>query len=173
MRTTDASWTEPVIRNATAGDLPAINDIYNWYVASCTCTWQMEPETMESRRAWFAAHGSGLPVLVAESGGDIVGWGALSQFHPRQGYRHTLEDSVYVRHDAQGRGLGKRLLAALLERAPATGCHTIVAVISGDQPASIALHRKFGFVDAGRIREAGNKFGPWLDVVYMQRMVTP
>ena len=165
---------EIVIRDATAGDLQAINDIYNWYVGNCTCTWQMEKETMDSRRAWFAAHGVNAPVLVAERGGEIIAWASLSRFHPHEeGCERTLEDSIYVRPDAQKMGLGTRLLAALVARAADAGCHTVIASISGDQEGSIALHRKFGFTEVGRLRQAGKKFGKWLDWVYMQKMIEP
>lgn len=159
------------LRDATAADLPAINDIYNYYVETCTCTWQMEKDTPADRQAWFQAHAGKYPVIVAEAGGAVIGWASLSPFHVRCGYRHTMENSIYLRNDMKGKGLGKKLLEELIRRAPACGCHSIVAVISADQVASIALHERTGFTMAGRLREAGNKFGKWLDVVYMQRMI--
>lgn len=159
------------IRPAVEADLPAINDLYNHYVLNCTCTWQTVPETMESRRQWFAHHGPQQPVIVAEDQGAVIGWASLSNFHPREAWGQTVEDSIYVHHQRQGQGLGRMLLQRLIELAGELGRHTIVAVISADQAGSIALHRKFGFADCGIIRQAGFKFDRWLDVIYMQRMV--
>ena len=160
-----------VLRDATASDLPAINDIFNHYVLSCTCAWQHEPDTMVQRQAWFAAHGSAHPVIVAQRGTEVVGWGSLSPFHHRSGYRFTVEDSLYIRADAQGMGIGKMLLAELIQRATALGYHSVMALISADQGPSLALHSKFGFEERGRLHEAGFKFERWLDVVYMQKML--
>src|SRR5689334_9592709 len=94
------------IRLATPDDLPAINDIYNHFVFVSTCTYQEEPSTVDERAAWFAAHGPLHPVTVAESAGEVVGLASLSPFHRRSAYRHTVENSVYVRHDLQRRGIG-------------------------------------------------------------------
>jgi len=159
------------IRDATADDLQAIDDIYNHYVLTCTCTWQTAPEPMQARREWFAAHGGKFPVIVGELGGQVVGWGALSPYHRREGYQFTVENSVYVRPGLHGKGIGTTLLKELIQRAKALGHRSIVAVISGDQTPSIALHAKHGFAEAGRLREAGYKFEKWLDVVYMQKML--
>lgn len=161
------------IRLATAADLPAINDIYNHYVLRSTCTYQEVPEPLEDRTAWFAEHDAEHPVTVAEADGRVVGWGALSVFRPRTAYRRTVEDSVYVRHDMLRRGIGRVLLADLIERAKGLGYHTIIASIDGDQTASIILHEKFGFVRAAHLREVGIKFGRLLDVVYLQLMLEP
>jgi phosphinothricin acetyltransferase len=161
----------PSIRDATAADLDAINDIYNHYVRTSTCTYQRDPETGEARRAWFAAHGGAHPVTVAVLGGEVVGWGALSGFRDRWGYRYTVENTVYVRHDLHGRGIGRALLADLIERARRLGHHTIIAGISAEQEASVRLHRAAGFVDTARLREVGHKFERWLDVVFMQLML--
>jgi L-amino acid N-acyltransferase YncA len=160
-----------IVRPAAVDDLPAIAGIYNYYVRHSTCTYQTEPDTAAERAAWFARHDAMHPVTVAEAGGEVVGWGSLSPFHSRCGYRHTVEDSVYVRHDRQRQGVGRALLANLIERAGALGHHTILALISGDQPGSIALHRGFGFTTVGCLREVGFKFDRWLDVVYMQRLL--
>ena len=159
------------IRLATADDLAAVNDIYNWYVPRSTCTYQEEPETMEARRAWFAHHGPRHPVTVAQLDGEIVGWGSLSDYRERSAYRFTCENSVYVRHDTQGRGIGTALLADLIARARALDYRTIIAGADAEQTASIALHRKFGFVECGRQIRVGFKFGRWLDVVFMQLML--
>jgi L-amino acid N-acyltransferase len=160
-----------VIRLATPGDLGAINEIYNYNVAYCTCTWQTEPSTDAERAAWLDAHDAAHPATVAVIAGEVVGWGSLSQFHGRCGYRHTVEDSVYVRNDMQRKGIGRAILADLVARGKAAGHHTIIASISADQKPSIALHERFGFVEVARMREVGTKFGAWLDLVYMQLML--
>jgi L-amino acid N-acyltransferase len=103
----------------------------------------------------------------------VVAWASLSRYHAREGYAPTVEDSLYVRHDRRGQGLGKRLLAELLARARRAGHHSIVAVIAADQPASLRLHEGAGFVRAGRLREVGHKLGVRLDVVFLQRMLAP
>ena len=159
------------IRPALLADCAAINEIYNYYVLSDTCTYQTEPDTLSERQAWFERHGGQHPVLVAEQHGEVLAWGALSAFHPRAGYRFSVEDSVYVRHDRQHRGLGKALLAELLEAARRHGHHTVIALISADKPNSIALHQAFGFTAAGLLRQAGYKFETWLDVAYLQLML--
>jgi L-amino acid N-acyltransferase YncA len=159
------------IRLATQADCPAINDIYNYYVIHSTCTYQTEPEPIEGRLAWFANHGPVHPVTVAELNGVIVGWGALSRFHPRAAYARTVENAVYVHHEHHGTGIGKAIMLDLLERASGLQHHTMVALISGEQSASLALHEKLGFVRAGTIKEAGYKMHTWLDVVYLQKML--
>lgn len=156
------------VRLATADDLAAINEIYNYYVATSTCTYQKDPSTQEERAAWFAAHDPSHPITVAEKSGHIVGWGSLSDYRTRWGYRFTVENSVYVRHDAHRLGLGRLLLLDLIQRARALGHHTIIAGISAEQTGSIVLHERAGFTVAGRVREVGHKFEVWLDVVFMQ-----
>jgi phosphinothricin acetyltransferase len=159
------------IRDAREDDLAAIDAIYNHYVTNATCTWQCEPGTAAQRRLWFAAHDAEHPVTVAVLDGEVVGWGSLSIYNVREGYRFTVENTVYVRHDRQRRGIGRALLADLIERAAALGHRTVVASISADQAASIALHRAAGFSDAGRLKLVGYKFGQWLDCVYLQKML--
>ena len=157
------------IRLAADADLPAINEMYNHYVVHSTCTWQVEPHTPRKRKAWFLQHDARHPVTVAELGGQIVGWGALSVFRDPHGYRHTVENSVYVRPDSQRKGVGSAILEDLIRRARDLGHRCIVAVISGDQAPSLALHAEFGFAEMGRLHEVGEKFGRWLDVVFLVR----
>ncbi len=156
------------VRLATEADLPAINAIYNHYVAHSTCTYQITPETAEARLAWFRRRGPEHPVTVAEVDGEIVGWGSLNSFHPREAFARTVENSVYVRPDRQRLGIGRALLSELIERARAAAHHTIVAAISAEQTPSIVLHANFGFVETARLREVGWKHGQWLDLVSMQ-----
>ena len=159
------------IRCATLEDLRAINGIYNHCVLNSTCTYQEEPETLHQRHAWFTAHGPAHPVTVAILAGHVVGWGSLSPYHERAAYRYTVENSVYVAHTHHNRGIGRLLLRDLIDRAKAIGHHSIIAAIDGEQPLSIALHAKLGFLEVGLMRELGFKFGRWLDVHYLQLML--
>jgi L-amino acid N-acyltransferase len=156
------------IRLATAADLPAINDIYNYYVARSTCTYQEQPDTIDDRSAWFTNRTAKHPVTVAEMSGEIVGWGSLSPFRSRTAYLHTVENAVYVAHTHHRYGIGRMILADLINRARAAGHHVIIAAIDAEQQGSIALHAALGFQHAGQLREVGQKFGRWLDVHYMQ-----
>jgi L-amino acid N-acyltransferase YncA len=157
-----------LLRPATVDDLVRINDIYNHFVVTSTCTYQEEPDTSDARRAWFERHGGEHPVIVAEVEGDVVGWGSLSPFHSRCAYRFTVENSIYVDYRFHGRGVGGLLLDELIAQARALGHHTIVALIDESQAASVALHARKGFTKAGQLSEVGFKFQRWLDLVYMQ-----
>jgi phosphinothricin acetyltransferase len=159
------------IRLATEADLGAINAIYNHYVLHGTATFQLAPETEAARLAWFRAHDAEHPVTVAEMDGVVVGWGALNRYKEREAYVHTVENSIYVAPGHQRRGIGAALLADQIARARALGHHTLIAGISADGQASIALHERFGFVKAGHIREVGRLSGRWLDAVIYQLML--
>jgi phosphinothricin acetyltransferase len=159
----------PSIRDARLGDLPAINDIYNYYVSNTTATFHEQPMSIEERRAWWAEHEGKYPVLVAESAGQLLGWAELSCYSGRCAYRFTVEDSIYLQPEACGQGLGRSLLAALLDRGAGADYHSVVAVIGAESEPSIGLHRALGFREVGWLREVGFKFGRWLDVVIMQR----
>ena len=157
-----------IIRAATETDLAAINDIYNHYVFHSSCTYQEEPEPLESRRAWFRHHGVAHPVIIAETDGEVIGWGSLSAFHPRSAYRRTVENSVYVHHGHHQRGVGSLLLQELIAQARALKHHAIIAGIDSEQAGSVALHAKFKFQEVGRLKQVGFKFDRWLDVIYME-----
>jgi phosphinothricin acetyltransferase len=159
------------IRPATETDLAAVNDIYNHYVLHSTCTYQEEPEPPSGRYQWFHSHDPNHPIIVAERDGQIVGWGALSPYHPRSAYRNTVENSVYVHPDWHRQGIGSLLLDNLIRLAHTLGHHAIIAVIDADQAESIGLHAKFKFQPVGRLRQIGFKFGRWLDVVYMELLL--
>lgn len=159
------------IRHAVESDLPAINAIYNHYVLHSTCTYQVTPEPIEDRVAWFRRHYRKHPVTVAEVAGEVVGWGSLNVFHGREAYARTVEDSLYVRHDFLRQGIGRALLADLIARARALGHRTIIAGISSEQTASVRLHEAFGFELRGHLREVGFKRGQWLDVLTMQLLL--
>jgi phosphinothricin acetyltransferase len=159
------------LRLGAANDAEAINEIYNHYVLHSTSTYQTEPSTREERLLWFEAHGPLHPVTIAEVDGQIVGWGSLSKFHSRAAYGRSVEDSVYLRDGWRGKGIGSAVLADLIERAKALGHHTVLGGIDFEQKASLALHRKLGFEQVAHYREVGFKFGRWLDVVWMQKMI--
>jgi phosphinothricin acetyltransferase len=157
-----------LVRPATLDDLGAVNDIYNHYVLHSTCTYQEEPETIEDRRKWFDHHRALHPVIVAEAGGQVVGWGSLSPWHPRSAYRRTVEDSIYIHHEQQRRGLGSLLLEELIGRARILGHRAIIAAIDHGQPGSVALHARFKFQEVGHFKQVGFKFGRWLDAIYLE-----
>ena len=159
------------IRRATVADLEAINAIYNHYVLTSTATYQIAPETLEARRAWFEAHDEQHPVIVAEVQGRVLGWGALSPFHTREAYARTVEDSVYIHHDHHRHGLGGALLEELVHLGRQLGHRTIIAGVDSERAASIALHERYGFALVGRLNAVGYKFNRWLDVIYLQRML--
>ena len=162
----------PIIRDAIESDLPAILAITNEAIANTTAVWNNTPATLEARTAWMRERQArGFPVLVANDGGKVLGFASFGDFRPFEGYLHTVEHSIYVAPEAQGRGVGKALLAALVERARALGKHVIVGGIEAGNTASIALHTRAGFVETGRLPEVGQKFGRWLDLVFMQRML--
>lgn len=157
------------LRLATESDLDAINEIYNYYVLRSTCTYQLEPETIEDRRSWFRDHPSDkYPVIVAISDDEILGWGSLSKWRPRAAMVPTVEVTVYIRHDKQRQGLGKMILGDLIGRARQLNYHSAIASISGDQQASIELHQQFGFKRVAHLREVAFKFEQWLDLLYLQ-----
>lgn len=159
-----------IIRPATEADLDAILAIYNDAVVKTTAIWNDRPVDLANRRAWFFARASqGYPILVAGEEGQVVGYGAFGDFRPFEGYRFTVEHSVYVAEGVRRRGIASALLAALEERARGMGKHVMVGGIAADNDASLRLHERLGFVETGRMPEVGFKFGRWLDLVLMQK----
>lgn len=156
------------IRPATVADLPAVRAIFNHYVTTSTCTFQIEPETEAERLAWFSERTDAHPVTVAENHGEVVGWAALSPWKSRCAYARSVDVSVYIRHDLHRRGIGRGLLADLIKRARAAGHHTVIGGVCSEQTASVALHEGLGFERVACFREVGYKFGRWLDVIYLQ-----
>ena len=161
-----------IIRPAGSADLARINAIYNYYVAHSTCVWTTVPCSEAERAAWYEEHDGSMPVLVAESGRDLVGWGALGSFRTAYTLAGTLEDSVYVHHDFLRQGIGSRLLTELIAAARRIGLQSILANISADQTPSIRLHEKFGFQKVAHLRQVGQKFNQWFDAVYMQLLLS-
>ncbi len=158
-----------LVRDATPDDLPAILDIHNDAVRRTTAIWNETEVDLENRRAWFAERrAAGFPILVAAEGSDVIGYATYGAFRPHEGYRHTVENSIYVRADRRGQSIGALLMAPLIETARREGRHVIVAAIEARNEASIALHARFGFVETARMPEVGRKFDRWLDLVLMQ-----
>jgi phosphinothricin acetyltransferase len=158
-------------RLAVLEDAAAIRDIYNREVTGSTVTFDLVPRTLDDQRAWIAAHAGAHPAVVAVEGREVVGFGSLSPYRDRPAYATTVEDSVYVRHDARGRGVGRAILEELVRLATAHGFHTVMARVVGNHQVSIALHRNCGFELVGVEREVGRKLGRWLDVAVLQRLL--
>lgn len=158
-------------RLATIDDAEATRAIYNVEVTESTVTFDLVPRTVEEQRGWLTARSGAHAVLVAEDGGDVIGFASFSPYRDRPAYSTSVEDSVYVRRDQQGKGVGKLLLGELVALATSHGFHTMMARIVGGHDASIALHRSLGFEVVGTEREVGRKFGRWLDVLVMQRLL--
>jgi L-amino acid N-acyltransferase YncA len=160
------------IRLVEPRDAEVLQAIYNREVLESTVTFDMVPRTLDEQRSWIAEHSGAYPALVALDGdATVVGFGSLSPYRPRPAYAPTVEDSVYVHHEHRGQGHGRLLLEELVQRATDHGFHTVIARIVGHHDASIGLHARCGFEHAGTEREVGRKFGRWLDVVLMQRML--
>jgi len=160
-----------LIRPSTAGDLPAITAIYAWNVANGTGTFELDaPDEPEMARRRDDVLTKGLPWLVAERAGRVLGYAYANHFRPRRAYRFCLEDSIYLDDGATGQGVGRMLLAELLARCEAAGARQMLAVIGDSANAgSVGLHRALGFEHVGVMKAAGWKFGHWLDVVLMQK----
>lgn len=162
-----------LIRDATPADLPGVRDIYNDAVRRTTAIWNEREVDLDDRRRWHAARTAlGYPVLVAvDADGTVAGYTSFGDFRAFEGYRHTVEHSVYVHSNHRRQGVARRLIEALVERAGKLDKHVMVGAIAGDNDASIRLHAALGFHEVGRMPEAGTKFGRWLDLVLMQRLL--
>ena len=163
------------IREATDADLGAVLALNNALIPVDTTAWTERLETIDERRAWFAhKRDGGWPVLIAEAGGDVVGFATYGEFRDNakwEGYRFTAELTIHVAGDRHGSGVGRRLMEALFERARADGLHTLVAAVDGTNDGSIRFHERLGFVETGRMSQVGFKFDRWLDLVLLQRVV--
>jgi L-amino acid N-acyltransferase YncA len=161
------------IRHATEADLPAILAITNDAILNTTSSWNVHPTTLEARHQWLLdRQGAQLPVLVGVIDGVVAGFGSYGSFRAWDGYRLTVEHSIYVDGTFRRRGVGRLLLAALIDHATEARMHVMMGVISADNEISIALHEQFGFAIVGRLPEVGRKFDRWLDLVLMQKMLT-
>jgi L-amino acid N-acyltransferase YncA len=161
------------IEDALPSDLPAISAILNDAILHTTAVWYDDVRTPREMEAWFELKQmQGFPVLVARlEGGAVAGYASYGPFRAFSGYRHTMEISVYVAAEARRSGAGRRLLAALIERARASGVHVLVGGIDADNEASIGLHTALGFQEVGRMPQIGHKFARWLTLVLMQKVL--
>jgi phosphinothricin acetyltransferase len=159
------------VRPASEADLPAILEITNEQVLNGTATFDLEPRSMEQQLEWVKQFSGPYVLLVAEDAGEVVAWGCLHPYGGKPGYRFTTENSVYIREGRRRQGLGRLMLAALVNAAKENGFHTVIARITTDNKASIALHSQLGFREVGREKEVGYKFERWLDVAVMQLML--
>lgn len=163
-----------MIRDATEHDLPAIRAIYNDAVLNTTAIWNEQPVDLANRQAWFSARqAQQYPILVTVDNDEVTGYASFGDWRPFEGFRYSVEHSVYVRNDQRGRGLGPRLMQALIERARSCGKHVMVAAIESGNLASISLHERLGFVTTGQMPQVGIKFGRWLDLTFMQLTLNP
>jgi L-amino acid N-acyltransferase len=161
------------VRLANRDDLRAILDIYNEAVLNTTASYDYEPRSMEKEVIWFDDHENhGLPVFVAVDDADrVMGWSCLNRYHDRPGYRFTVENSIYVAADSRGKGIGKLLMMPLIDTAHKLKLHAIIAGIDSSNEASVRLHAAFGFVKVAQLKQVGFKFGRWLDVIYMEKLL--
>jgi L-amino acid N-acyltransferase YncA len=170
--TTVATTSECLIRTVAPTDMAAVTGIYAHFVETSTATFDLVAPgeaTMQRRRQTVIENG--LPYLVAELEGYVVGYCYASPFRPREGYRFTVEDSIYIRADCIGHGVGRLLLIELIAQCQARQCHSMVACVCGVNPKSVALHASVGFLPIGTLPEAGKKFGQWLSLTIMQRLL--
>ncbi|MDG2024575.1 MAG: GNAT family N-acetyltransferase [Actinomycetota bacterium] len=159
------------IRLAKLSDAAAIAEIYNYEVVSGVATFDLVPKSLEEQRDWLRDRSGALPCIVAVADDEVVvGWACLSKYRDRPAYGTSVENSIYVHPDHQGKGVGGLLMGDLLALADEHGFHATFARIAGENPASVALHAKHGFQLVGVEREVGRKFNRWLDITVMQRL---
>jgi len=160
--------SDVTVRRAERSDAEAIADIYNHYVRTSAATFDTAEKSVDEREQWLEAHGDSHPVLVAQRGEEIVGWGALSPWGSRPGWAHTAETAVYLEPNSTGLGIGPILLDALVEAGREAGHHALLGQIVAQNEASLKIAQRAGFERAGYMREVGFKFGEWVDLVVMQ-----
>ncbi len=157
------------IRPAIDTDLPAILEIYNDAVRNTTAIWNETQVDLANRQDWFADRvAKGHPVFVAECDGEIAGYATYGVWRVIEGFRQTMEHSVYVSAERKGNGLGFKLMESLIEEARARHIHVLVACIESENAGSIKLHEKLGFTTVGKFNQVGQKFGRWLDLLCME-----
>ncbi|HWB25804.1 MAG TPA: GNAT family N-acetyltransferase [Chitinophagaceae bacterium] len=159
-------------REAILNDLPVLLDIYNDIVLNTTAVYDYEPHTLEMRRQWFETKQlQGFPVFVAEEEGKIVGFSSIGPFRAWAAYKYSVENSVYVRSAARGRGIGKVLIPPLIEASKKLGMRTIIAGVDATNEVSLKLHKGFGFEEVAHFKQVGYKFNRWLDLKFLQLML--
>lgn len=162
---------EVTVRRASEHDISAITRIYNEGIADRIATLETELRTEDERRSWLRGRGERHPVLVAVDGGSVVGWASINPFNPRAAYRFVADFSIYVAREARGKGIGSRLLAAVIDEARRLGYHKLVLAGFPFNEAGMRLYRRFGFRDVGVYREQGVLDGRWVDVAVMELLL--
>ncbi|EWC39121.1 GNAT family N-acetyltransferase [Pseudomonas stutzeri] len=159
-----------LIRDAHPTDLEGILFIYNDAVQNSTAIWNDTPVDLANRQAWLdERQQQGNPVLVAvDDTEQVIGYASYGPWRPHEGFRHTVEHSVYVRDGQRGGGIGRSLMHELIARARASGKHVMVGAIESENRASVHMHQQLGFIHVGQMRQVGCKFGRWLDLTFMQ-----
>jgi L-amino acid N-acyltransferase YncA len=161
-----------ILRPAEQADLHGILAIYNEVIASSTAIYSYVPVTLEDRALWLSARQKqGYPVLVAVEGSEVLGFATFGDWRSWPGYRYTVEHTVHIQAPRRGEGIGRTLMQALFPLALALGKHVMIGGIDAANEASIRFHERLGFEATGRMREVGHKFGRWLDLVFMQRLL--
>ena len=164
---------ECLIRKAVPGDVPGILEIYNDAILHTTAVYTYEARTVGMMEDWYKdKQDKSLPVFVAEVAGRVAGFASYGPFRPWPAYKYSVEHSIYVHKDFRRQGIAKKLLRVLIDKAEASGLHTIVAGIDSENAVSINLHREFGFREAGILAQVGYKFGRWLDLQFMQLILS-
>jgi L-amino acid N-acyltransferase YncA len=162
--------SELSIRAYHPGDIPAVTKIYGHYVRETVITFETEePGEAEMANRFATITGKGHPLLIGEMDGKVIGYAYASTYRPREAYRFTCEDSIYLAPEAVGQGIGGRMLGRLIEEAARAGLKQMIAVITAERENSVRLHAKHGFRHVGRYEAVGFKFDRWLDIVHMQR----
>ena len=160
------------IREAIEADLPQLLAIYNDIILNTTAVYDYDPHTLEMRKQWFQTKSiQGFPVFVAEENERILGFSSIGPFRPWAAYKYSVENSVYVAVEARGNGIGKLLVAPLIDATRSLQLHTIIAGIDATNEASLRLHKSFGFEEVAHFKEVGWKFGKWLDLKFLQLIV--
>lgn len=159
-----------IVRKASLEDLAVITEIYNQAILRTTATFDTEPKSLDEQKIWLGSHSPKYPVLVAEQDSKIFGWASLSKWSDRCAYSDTAEISLYVDEKERGKGIGRKLLEAIIREGEKTGIHSIIARIAEGNEVSIHLHQSAGFEHIGIMKEVGRKFGRLLDVYLMQKI---
>ena len=157
------------VRSAKKEDVKAILEIINFEISNTTSVYDHKERTTETQLAWFKKKAKEkMPVVVAEMNGTVVGYGTYGIFRPWDGYRYSIEHSMYVHNDSRGLGIGKLIMSELIKRATTEGYHTMIAGVDASNNSSYEFHKRFGFIEIGTFKEIGYKFNKWLDLIFMQ-----
>lgn len=161
-----------IIRDAEFRDVPAITAIFNDAIENSLTIWTETPLDCNNRMEWLRERQSKeFPVIVVEQKSNVLGFASYGPFRPYDGYRYTVELSIYLAEEARGKGLGKKLLATVIEHASRRNVHVVISAIEGSNKACIALHKSLGFLQTGFMPQVGFKKNKWLDLIFMQRML--